>query len=139
MAVDIIFLFGYNNTVTVATIFSRFLSRVISISGCSAVGSAPALGVRSFYRLFRRTAPNIRLNSGFFQEFKFGKTSLDHNDDHKQNNFIKISGCSAVGSAPALGAGCRGFKSLHSDHNPTLFLIQWYRVEWDFSFAPHTD
>ncbi len=26
------------------------------------------------------------------------------------------SGCSAVGSAPALGAGCRGFESLHSDH-----------------------
>ena len=26
-----------------------------------------------------------------------------------------ITGCSAVGSAPALGAGCRGFKSLHSD------------------------
>ena len=26
-----------------------------------------------------------------------------------------ISGCSAVGSAPALGAGCRGFESLHSD------------------------
>ena len=29
-------------------------------------------------------------------------------------NIIK-SGCSAVGSAPALGAGCRGFESLHSD------------------------
>ena len=27
-----------------------------------------------------------------------------------------ISGCSAVGSAPALGAGCRRFKSCHSDH-----------------------
>ena len=26
------------------------------------------------------------------------------------------SGCSAVGSAPALGAGCRRFKSCHSDH-----------------------
>ena len=25
-------------------------------------------------------------------------------------------GCSAVGSAPALGAGCRRFKSCHSDH-----------------------
>ena len=25
------------------------------------------------------------------------------------------TGCSAVGSAPALGAGCRGFESLHSD------------------------
>ena len=27
-------------------------------------------------------------------------------------------GCSAVGSAPALGAGCRGFESLHSDQKP---------------------
>ena len=27
-----------------------------------------------------------------------------------------ISGCSAVGSAPALGAGCREFEPLHSDH-----------------------
>ena len=26
-------------------------------------------------------------------------------------------GCSAIGSAPALGAGCRGFESLHSDQN----------------------
>ena len=28
----------------------------------------------------------------------------------------KKTGCSAVGSAPALGAGCRRFKSCHSDH-----------------------
>ena len=27
-----------------------------------------------------------------------------------------LSGCSAVGSAPALGAGCREFEPLHSDH-----------------------
>ena len=30
--------------------------------------------------------------------------------------FINLSGCSAVGSAPALGAGCREFESRHSDH-----------------------
>ena len=29
---------------------------------------------------------------------------------------VTATGCSAVGSAPALGAGCREFKSLHSDH-----------------------
>ena len=28
-----------------------------------------------------------------------------------------LSRCSAVGSAPALGAGCREFESLHLDHN----------------------
>ena len=27
-----------------------------------------------------------------------------------------IAGCSAAGSAPALGAGCRRFESCHSDH-----------------------
>ena len=30
-----------------------------------------------------------------------------------------ITGCSAVGSAPALGAGCRRFESCHSDHLPS--------------------
>gem|GEM_PF-1723452 len=36
--------------------------------------------------------------------------------DLPQYKTIKYSsGCSAVGSAPALGAGCRGFESLHSD------------------------
>ena len=101
---------------------------VVNIKQHRGVARLLFLGVRSFFRLFRRTAPNIRLNIGFFHEFKFGKTPLDHNDDHKQNNFIKISGCSAVGSAPALGAGCRGFKSLHSDHIKTIPLIQcrWY-------------
>ena len=50
------------------------------------------------------------------------------------NNFYRISGCSAAGSAPALGAGCRGFKSLHSDQNPSeiddfrgVFLFFGYR------------
>ena len=27
-----------------------------------------------------------------------------------------MAGCSADGSAPALGAGCRRFESCHSDH-----------------------
>ena len=34
-----------------------------------------------------------------------------------------ISGCSAVGSAPALGAGCRRFESCHSDHIRPIILI----------------
>ena len=36
------------------------------------------------------------------------------NTPRPPHNFI--SGCSAVGSAPALGAGCRRFESCHSDH-----------------------
>ena len=34
-----------------------------------------------------------------------------------KNLINAISGCSAVGSAPALGAGCREFEPLHSDQN----------------------
>ena len=37
---------------------------------------------------------------------------------------INISGCSAVGSALALGARCRRFKSCHSDHQGR-FVTQW--------------
>ena len=37
-----------------------------------------------------------------------------------------ITGCSAVGSAPALGAGCRRFESCHSDQ--TLEIIEISRV-----------
>ena len=36
------------------------------------------------------------------------------NTPRQFHNFI--SGCCAVGSAPALGAGCRRFESCHSDH-----------------------
>ena len=38
-----------------------------------------------------------------------------HRTDKVKNQIYR--GCSAVGSAPALGAGCRGFESLHSDQN----------------------
>ena len=41
------------------------------------------------------------------------------------------SGCSAAGSAPALGAGCRKFESCHSDHKSPKPLIQSVS---DFSF-----
>ena len=45
-----------------------------------------------------------------------------------------ITGCSAVGSAPALGAGCREFESPHSDHEKTdaktsVFLMKFVPVE----------
>ena len=35
-----------------------------------------------------------------------------------QSDQVVAPGCSAVGSAPALGAGCRRFKSCHSDLFP---------------------
>ena len=37
------------------------------------------------------------------------------------------SGCSAVGSAPALGAGCREFEPLHSDHVKNLVNLRFAR------------
>ena len=50
--------------------------------------------------------------------------------------FRNISGCSAVGSAPALGAGCREFESRHSDHKirgelllSSYFMHEWRRLE----------
>ena len=49
------------------------------------------------------------------RQSRWSKNGLDHMFDHSYNHFI--SGCSAVGSAPALGAGCREFKSPHSDQN----------------------
>ena len=52
-----------------------------------------------------------------------------------------ITGCSAVGSAPALGAGCRRFESCHSDHlslKSRLFRRFFCVKSLFFSFArPH--
>ena len=52
------------------------------------------------------------------------------------NSISNLSGCSAVGSAPALGAGCREFESRHSDQKSTGFDLsifyplrkQWYII-----------
>ena len=46
-----------------------------------------------------------------------------------------ISGCSAAGSAPALGAGCRRFKSCHSDQTMIIRtpLSKWVMCS-DLSF-----
>ena len=43
-----------------------------------------------------------------FRQSRWSKNGLDHMFDHSYNHFI--SGCSAVGSAPALGAGRSPFK-----------------------------
>ena len=53
-------------------------------------------------------------------DYVFEGSAADCYAVFRKNNKVKksnISGCSAVGSAPALGAGCRGFESLHSDQN----------------------
>ena len=53
-----------------------------------------------------------------------GRTKQGRKQRYKKKVDIKISRCSAGGSAPALGAGCRRFESCHLDHNRTPILIQ---------------
>lgn len=48
---------------------------------------------------------------------------------------LASTGCGAVGSAPALGAGCRGFKSLHSDQKRTKVMIPLV-LQLSFFFIP---
>ena len=57
-----------------------------------------------------------------------GRTKQGRKQRYKIKVDIKISRCSAGGSAPALGAGCRRFESCHLDHNRTPILIQC--VSW---------
>ena len=48
-------------------------------------------------------------------------------------------GCSAVGSAPALGAGCRGFESRHSDQIQHHLLAAHASSVDGVWFRPHND
>ena len=55
------------------------------------------------------------------------KSAVDHSLAHRQEKSPErageveneITGCSAIGSAPALGAGCWEFESPHSDQKPS--------------------
>ena len=80
-------------------------------------------------RLSRVTAGFRRLGAQFADVLLTEYTSISVGDVIKyifvRNGLTATSGCSAAGSAPALGAGCREFKSLHSDHNRTPILIQF--------------
>ena len=93
------------------------------ISRCSAVGSrpvwagpasaasggfsaaGPGAAVADFERLFREEGSGYRKRAT-----KAGRVKSRINAISK-----RISRCSAVGSAPALGAGCRRFESCHLD------------------------
>ena len=70
-------------------------------------------------RLSRVTAGFQRLGAQFADVLLTEYTSISVVDVIKyifvRNGLTATSGCSAAGSAPALGAGCREFKSLHSD------------------------
>ena len=57
---------------------------------------------------------------------KPGSGSGDHVaalGEYAQPDKNQITGCSADGSAPALGAGCRRFESCHSDHAECPYRI----------------
>ena len=74
-----------------------------------------------YYIKYCRDCQSPRQNYFFEQKTKSnGRAKSFQNfidlDDQNVYNCKAITGCSAVGSALALGARCRGFKSLHSDH-----------------------
>ena len=50
-----------------------------------------------------------------------------------RSNFIS-SGCSADGSAPGLGPGCRRFKSCHSDHMKIIRTFSYLESRSDYLF-----
>ena len=54
---------------------------------------------------------------------KPGDQSKRPNDSSQLNPYL--SGCSAAGSAPALGAGCRGFESRHSDQKSGIRICEF--------------
>ncbi len=92
-----------------------FIGGLYSSKKALSSGFFPFLKRRFFFReggflLFERTLPQRVRNE------RFCAPRLTHTRKYGIFSTAKrTSGCSAVGSAPALGAGCRGFKSLHSD------------------------
>ena len=106
----------------------------IKISRCSAGGSAPALGKKRERCRWQKKRAILGAAVGMsrliiepkrLREPQEGGQSREENRDTRKNVDIKISRCSAGGSAPALGAGCRRFESCHLDHNRTPILIQY--------------
>ena len=63
--------------------------------------------------------------------------------NHYNINVANQSGCSAVGSAPALGAGCREFEPLHSDQNKDhgfySMVLFYLSLEFIFLLTVFTD
>ena len=96
-----------------------------TVENCFVEGKPKARSKPS--RVFR--GDRLRLCDGVVQpEGARGFEALKHTNYFFQN---LISGCGAVGSARALGARCRRFKSCHSDHrsrrafNGSLFLLKF--------------
>ena len=92
----------------------RYKKKVdIKISRCSAGGSAPALGKKRERCRWQKKRAFLGLAFGMsrliiepkrLREPQEGVQSREENRDIRKNVDIKISRCSAGGSAPALGA-----------------------------------
>ena len=65
------------------------------------------------------------------REYRAPQQEARHHRSQISIQIQYLSGCSAVGSAPALGAGCRGFESRHSDQN----AINRFCGLWHFLFV----
>ena len=92
------------------------------ISGCSAVGSAPALGACPAVTAEILQKSRKAFTYADFRGFKKTQKCVDFEFDHSLSHFHArrpkfniISGCGAVDSAGDLGSSGRGFESRHSD------------------------
>ena len=88
------------------------------VSGCSAVGD---VSERRRWRMQRgkRSGSNPVIGKGVLST---ADGAVGCNRERACLKFNIVSGCSAVGSAPALGAGCRRFESCHSDQKETTIF-----------------
>ena len=111
-------------TQTMETEWSEFL---LTISGCSAAGSALGLGAPTEIRTVRaerQKAPETLEKPAFADPLCFPLTTcptIDRQNSEKQakksQKNRRISGCSPVGRARHLGCRSREFESPHSDQN----------------------
>ena len=91
------------------------------LSGCSAVGD---VSERRQWRMQRGKRSGATRSIAKWITSETTMLQQEARRTSRKNLINAISGCSAVGSAPALGAGCREFEPLHSDHFSTTVLIQ---------------
>ena len=106
----------YNDTRSWRSTGNRQKFNIFHISGCSAVGSARGLGACDCLGVRPKTkSPKSLVNTGFQRPFRTQKlsekialtTDLTTYRKTLKFNIFYISGCSAVGSAPGLGASYR--------------------------------
>ena len=96
-------------------LLANILRRKIAFVRASLMPTAVLAG---FIMLLLRTTGILPIDTAFLEMITYHMIALVNS----------ITGCSAVGSAPALGAGCREFESPHSDQISTMVLIRNHRA-----------